>query len=189
MIFDNKPLVITLKNKEIPYTLKTSNKAKQLRLSIKAGGKLVVTIPKRINPKEATKFMLDKEDWIIKTIEKTKLLPPKRLKGEKAEYKQHKKKALEMATNKVEHFNKFYGFNYNTIRIKNNETRWGSCSINKNLNFHYKIVFLEENLANYLIVHELCHLKEMNHSKRFWDLVAKAIPDYKVLRKLMRNIA
>ncbi|MDE1924740.1 MAG: M48 family metallopeptidase [Patescibacteria group bacterium] len=74
------------------------------------------------------------------------------------------------------------------IFIKNLKTRWGSASKNGNLNFHYKILFLPPHLASYLVVHEVCHLKEFNHSKEFWALVASELPDYKKLRKELRLI-
>jgi predicted metal-dependent hydrolase len=90
---------------------------------------------------------------------------------------------------KIIYFNSFYNFKYNKIFIKNHQRRWGSCSSKRNLNFNYKIIFLPERLQNYLIVHELCHLKEMNHSKGFWALVAKTIPDYEKLNKQLKKIA
>lgn len=180
---------IILKDSEITYKLVKSTRAKHLRISVKPGGILVVTIPSRVKVDHATKFIIDKQDWILKTLKKSKDVPIKRLKGDAKEYKLNKRKAFEIAQKKVEEFNRFYNFSYNKISIKNNKTRWGSCSIDRNLNFHYKIAFLDEELANYLVVHELCHLKEMNHSQRFWDLVAKTIPNYKVLRKTMRNLA
>ena len=76
----------------------------------------------------------------------------------------------------------------NRIAIRNTKSRWGSCSSKGNLNFNYRIVFLPAGLADYLIVHELCHLKEFNHSPRFWDLVRLAVPDYKKLRKELRGV-
>lgn len=85
-------------------------------------------------------------------------------------------------------FNKVYGFKYGRVTIRNVKTRWGSCSKKGNLNFNYRIVFLPKELADYLVVHELCHLGEFNHSQKFWDLVAKAQPNYKKLRKELRKI-
>ena len=90
--------------------------------------------------------------------------------------------------NRIGYFNKFYNFEINRIAIKNQKTRWGSCSSKKNLNFNYKIIYLKPALADYLIVHELCHLGQLNHSKKFWDLVFKTIPDYvKINRELRRT--
>lgn len=89
--------------------------------------------------------------------------------------------------NKISYFNKFYNFEINRVAIKNTSTRWGSCSSKRNLNFNYKIIYLKKELADYLIVHELCHLKEFNHSKKFWELVSKTIPNYvKINRELKR---
>jgi len=94
-----------------------------------------------------------------------------------------------LVKDKIEVFNKIYGLiPLNRIAIRNTKSRWGSCSTKGNLNFNYRIVFLPPKLADYLIVHELCHLKEFNHSKRFWDLVARAVPDYKKLQKELKKI-
>jgi predicted metal-dependent hydrolase len=87
------------------------------------------------------------------------------------------------------HFNAFYNFSYNDVRIKNVKTRWGSCSTKGNLNFNYKIALLPPHLVDYIIVHELCHLEQMNHSVKFWSLVAKTIPDYRVRRAELRHQA
>lgn len=86
------------------------------------------------------------------------------------------------------HFNQFYQFSYNKVFIKSQRTRWGSCSSNANLNFNYRIIGLAPALQDYLIVHELCHLKEFNHGKAFWDLVALQIPDYQVLKTQLHAI-
>jgi predicted metal-dependent hydrolase len=96
--------------------------------------------------------------------------------------------ARALVKNRVEYFNRFYGFKINRIAIKNTKTRWGSCSSKGNLNFNYKIIYLKPHLADYLIVHELCHLGELNHSKRFWELVCKIIPDYAKVSKELKKI-
>ena len=77
---------------------------------------------------------------------------------------------------------------FNKIFIKNQKTRWGSCSSAKNLNFNYKILFLPYDLAEYLVVHELCHLEHMNHSKDYWNLVEYVLPNYKMSHKRLKNI-
>ena len=88
----------------------------------------------------------------------------------------------------ISHFNKIYSFTFDEVYIKNHKSRWGSCSRKGNLNFNYKIIFLPSEIADYIIVHELCHLAEFNHSKRFWSHVFRAIPDHKRRRKHLRLI-
>lgn len=92
-----------------------------------------------------------------------------------------------LVESRIRYFNSFYNFKINRIAIKNTSTRWGSCSSKRNLNFNYKIIYLRPDLADYLIVHELCHLGELNHSKRFWALVCKTIPDYTKSNKELRR--
>jgi hypothetical protein len=105
----------------------------------------------------------------------------------KRDFNKYKENALALAENRIKHFNQVYNFDINRIFIKNQRSRWGSCSSNKNLNFNYKIVFLEPHLADYIIVHELCHLKELNHSKRFWNLVGQCVPLYRDARRGLKN--
>ena len=98
------------------------------------------------------------------------------------DYKRYREAARALAHARVAHFNSFYGFRVGRISIRNVKTRWGSCSKRGNLNFNYKILFLPPHMADYIIVHELCHLKEFNHSQNFWDLVAKVVPEHKAIR-------
>lgn len=103
-------------------------------------------------------------------------------------YLENKERARELVQARVEFFAGVYGVSPNKIFIRNTKSRWGSCSTKHNLNFNYRIVFLPSRLADYLIVHELCHLKEFNHSSRFWDLVGLAMPDYKKLRLALKEV-
>ena len=105
----------------------------------------------------------------------------------KALYEKYKEEARELVLGRLEYFNRFYGLLWNRVSIRNQKTRWGSCSKKKNLNFHYKLALVPAPLADYVVVHELCHLKEFNHSGRFWDLVAETIPDHQRRRKELQK--
>lgn len=78
---------------------------------------------------------------------------------------------------------------YKKVFIKNTVSRWGSCSSKKNLNFSYRLATIPPHLAEYIVVHELCHLREFNHAKSFWDLVALTIPDYEERKEELRKLS
>jgi len=100
---------------------------------------------------------------------------------------QYKEEARVLITERLQHFNQAYNFEIRRVSIRNQRTRWGSCSKKGNLNFNYKVALLSPQLADYIIVHELCHLGEFNHSKRFWILVTKTIPNYPEIRRELRR--
>ncbi len=78
-------------------------------------------------------------------------------------------------------------FTYNTLRITSAMTRWGSCSSKKNINFSYRLIMSPKEAIDYVIIHELCHLRQMNHGPKFWKEVADIMPDYKVQEKHLKN--
>lgn len=183
---------ISVNGYSIEYVLKRNRRSKRIRLSVQNGGEVKVSIPFRMTAEQAehyvTKFILEKSDWLIKAIEKLKKFPPKKTAKEtREEYLKHKKDALHLVTERLKHFNAFYGYTYKKISIRNQKSRWGSCSKKGNLNFNYRIALLPQELSDYIVVHELCHVRELNHSKGFWDLVAKIIPEYKKLRKELHS--
>lgn len=92
-------------------------------------------------------------------------------------------KAKEYIPKKAEEFAQKHNFKFNSIKIKNLTSRWGSCSIKKNLSFNLKLMYFNYKVIDYVIIHELCHLQEMNHSHRFWNLVGEIMPDYKLQKK------
>ncbi len=98
-----------------------------------------------------------------------------------------KEEANKYIPKRVEFFSGKYGFSYNRITIKNQRTRWGSCSSKRNLSFNYRIMYFNSKVIDYIIIHELCHLKEMNHSKKFWNLVEEIMPDYKIYKQQLKS--
>ncbi len=97
--------------------------------------------------------------------------------------------AMEYIPKTVEKYAKIIGVDYGRITIRAQKTRWGSCSAKRNLNFNCLLMLLREELRDYVIIHELCHIKEMNHSPAFWQEVEKYCPDHKSLRKELREDA
>jgi len=96
-------------------------------------------------------------------------------------------RAKKLINERLKYYNQFYNFVYHKISIRRQKTRWGSCSSNKQLSFNYKLFFLPIELVDYVVVHELCHLKEMNHGKKFWQLVSQTIPDHKLRKKIINT--
>ncbi len=103
----------------------------------------------------------------------------------------HKNRALVLAKERLLFFNKFYQFNIENIRIKikNQKTRWGSYSKKGSMNFNYRIVHLPLHFVDSIIVHELCHVGEFSHSRVFWNLVYKTIPNYRELKRELNKRA
>ncbi len=93
-------------------------------------------------------------------------------------YLAHKEAARVLVLERLAHYNEFYQLSWKRVAIRNQRRSWGSCTSLGNLNFSYKILFLPTHLQDYIIVHELCHLAELNHGKGFWELVSKCAPAY-----------
>lgn len=181
---------ITLNNETVSYTLKMSARTKHLRFTLHPDGRFVVSAPARMSLKKIEMYLIQKTDWILKKCKEIRARAPvvRSAKQSKAHFLKHKAAALELAKKKVAHFNQLYQFTFQKITIKNQKTRWGSCSKKGNLNFNYKIALLPEVLVDYIVVHELCHLGAFNHSKKFWNLVARVVPNYKELRKKLKRM-
>lgn len=166
--------------KNVEYNVIVSRRARHMRLEVKQNGELVVTVPRGINYSFVERFLYQKSAWIADKLRYFDSIKDKIfLNTSRREFLKYKESAKLLVKNRVAHYNRFYYFKVNRIAIKNTKSRWGSCSKKGNLNFNYKIALLPEKLADYVIVHELCHLGELNHSKRFWKLVSLTIPNYR----------
>ena len=150
------------------YTVRKSARARLMRITVRADERVIVTIPKRVSEEAGRLFFESKRVWIEGAILKLRKRKKQAFDIPRAtarDYALRKDEALLLVLRKLEHFNKIYNLSWNRVSIKNTSSRWGSCSKRGNLNFNYRIVYLPEAYADYLIVHELCHLKEFNHSQ------------------------
>lgn len=103
-------------------------------------------------------------------------------------YLQYKESARILIHQKLQEWNSVYDFTYNRVAIRNTTRSWGSCTSLKNLNFSYKILFLPTHLQDYIIIHELCHLQELNHGPQFWKLVAQEVPNYEDCKRELATL-
>ncbi len=168
------------------YTIKYHARSRRITISIHGDGGVVVTAPRRVSEAMIHAFVVQKKGWIESTQqkqrEKRKEIIPQSTVSQPS-YEACKSRAKKLVTSRVEEVNKHYHFDYARISVKDLKSRWGSCSTKRNLNFHYKLLFLPLDLVDYVVAHELCHLKEMNHSEKFWKLVSTVVPDYKKKRQ------
>lgn len=173
-------------NSTIIAQVRKSSRARNMRITVRTDGTVRAVQPARVGYFDFMRFLTGKAEWIKEKVDFFKAHPVTKVlrnRHTKREYALYRVQARKLAEVRLAYFNEQYGFSYKKIFIRNQKTRWGSCSSKGNLNFNYKIALLPSHLADYVIVHELCHLGELNHSKRFWDLVARTMPDYKGLKK------
>ncbi len=156
------------------------SKRKTVSLEIKKDLTLLVRAPLWFKDADIERFIREKSEWIEIHREKMKS------RQEESEPRLSKEeiyaladKALEIIPQKTAHYAKLMGVQYGRITIRNQVSRWGSCSSKRNLNFNCLLMLCPDEVVDYVIIHELCHLKEMNHSKRFWELVSVYCPEYK----------
>lgn len=162
-------------NNEIPeYEIKYS-KIKNIYIQIK-NGKIIVKAPKRVSKKEIEKILKQKTEWIQKAIEKEN-------KKQEKEPLYTKEKFKEIIEKNANELIQETGLKPNKITIKQIKYAWGSCSSKKNITLNLELIKYSQQAIRYVILHELCHLKYMNHSKDFWNLVEKYMPNYKQVKK------
>lgn len=173
--------------KMIEYTFIRS-KRKSVGISVKPDGSVIVRAPLYCSKRQADAFVNEKQAWIEqakrKMAERRTVAPENGL--SKEELAKLKKQARITLTAMVEEQAKIMGVTYGTISIRAQKTRWGSCSSKGNLNFNCYLMLLPENIQRYVVVHELCHRREMNHSRAFWREVEKYRPTYKEDRQQLR---
>lgn len=173
------------------YKLIRSNR-RTISIQINQDLSIVVRAPRRVSQREIDNFVKEKEPWINKHLKQIRErneineITPIDYLSEK-EIKELGDKALEFIPERVRYFAGIIGVSYGRITIRNQKTRWGSCSSKGNLNFNCLLMLTPPEVIDYVIVHELCHRKEMNHSRAFWNEVGRVLPNYKECEKFLKR--
>ena len=163
-----------------------------LSLQVRRSGEVIVRAPLHASLKEIRAFVRKNSSWLEKHIaavrkekEEEEKHPVQLLTME--EIRSLADEAMRVLPARVSHFASLAGVTYGRITIRNQKTRWGSCSSKGNLNFNCLLMLAPPAVQDYVVVHELCHRKEMNHSPRFWAEVERIIPDYKTYEKWLKT--
>ena len=151
-------------------------------MAVYGNGEVLVTVPYGVSDLVVQKFVYEKSAWIMRKINIFRQYDFGVDVYDKDNFAKYKNSAGILINKRILHFNRDGVFCINDVCVRKQKTRWGSCSQKGNLNFNYKILFLPKKLQDYIVVHELCHLKEFNHSQNFWKLVGSILPEYKDLR-------
>lgn len=168
------------------YTLIRSDR-KTLALQVKKDGQVVVRAPRRTSERKIEAFVAAHEEWIRKTQEKFAEARERSPVITEEARRAGIETARRILPQRTAYFAGRMGVTYGRITIREQRTRWGSCSAQGNLNFNWKLVLLPPEVLDYVVVHELAHRKEMNHSPRFWAVVEQELPDYRKRRQKLKE--
>jgi len=159
-----------------------------MRLTVREDGRVLVSAPRCVLVRDIETFVHEQAGWINeRRLDHRKRYGKHRIFFSRTRYMATKEYARAILKSRVGFLNEHYGFTVGSIAVRNQRTLWGSCSTSGNLNFNYRLVYLPHVLQEYVVVHELCHLGEHSHSKRFWLFVAQKLPHFRALDRELKR--
>ena len=175
-----------------PYEIIYSNR-KTLAIQITSDSRVRVRAPRQMSRAEIESFLTEKESWVLKHLRNmtqtgTSASDPASAPLSDSERRRYIHMAREIFTRQVCFYANRMNVSYGRISIREQKTRWGSCSSEGNLNFHWKLVLMPPEVLDYVVVHELAHRKEMKHSRKYWAEVKNVLTDYEKRRKWLKEI-
>jgi len=170
-----------------PVVFAQSNRAKRISISVRPFRPIRVAFPRRISIKKAKKFLHANLDWAGKSLKKAREAEERHKTALKSRPNIPKEKAKAILRNRLQELADKHGFTYNRVFIRNQKTKWGSCSARNNINLNINLALLPGELRDYVILHELAHTRIKNHSKEFWAQMDGLVGDAKRLKKQMRK--
>ena len=170
-----------------PVLFAKTKRTKRLSITIKPFRGIRVAVPYRLSFKKAQKYFQSNITWAKKSLEYIKKVEQEHITTVNHNHRLDKAKARTVITERLNYLADKYGFDYNKLFIRNQKTRWGSCSEKNNINLNINLARLTEDLMDYVILHELVHLEIKNHSKQFWSELDKYVGNAKELDKKLRK--
>ena len=165
------------------------SRRRTLGLEVKGDGTVNARVPMRAPREIVERFIEEHKEWILKkrcewgmnkAVDSSKILPA-------VGRKEGKQKIKKLIEERVAYYARIMGVTYQRISMRNQKTRWGSCSTKGTLSFNWRLMLAPPAILDYVVVHELCHLTHMNHSPAFWQAVGQVCPDYKECHKWLRE--
>lgn len=163
------------------------SRRKSIVIQVVAGDHVLIKAPNSMPQKAIDEIYSKNKEWIAKKIRQVREREQQKISISKTELESMYKKAMEVIPAKCKHYADIMGVSYNRITIKKQKTRWGSCSSKGNLNFNVLLMAMPDDVQDYVVIHELCHLREMNHSPAFWELVSTYMPSYGAKRRYLNT--
>ena len=166
------------------------SRRKTIALEVTADVRVIVRAPMRMKEKEIARFVQEKSVWIEKSLELVRQRKAEREAQEKLSAEDIRRladQAIELLPGRVAYYAPQVGVTYGKITIRNQKSRWGSCSAKGNLNFNCLLMLTPPEIQDYVVVHELCHRRQMNHSEQFWREVERILPDYGERRRWLKE--
>jgi len=170
----------------LAYTITYSHR-KTLAIWVKRDASVFVRSPMGYPLRKIEHFIELKKDWILRTVEKMKNIRQNESSMKTVLWKWDKKEALSTIVERVEKYAKIMDLSYNQVKLSNARCNWGSCTPRNDILINWRLVHFPLSVLDYVVIHELAHLRERNHGARFWSLVKTHCPEYKELRKILRN--
>ena len=173
----------------ITYEIIKSSR-KTIAVEVRQDGSVLVRAPRNCPQSRIDTFLKEKQAWVLAKVEEQKEKEADSMKIQplsEAEQRLYRDKAREIFEQKVSYYAQMMGVSYGRIAIRDQKTRWGSCNGEGNLNFNWRLIFAPAGVLDYVVVHELAHRKEMNHSPRFWKVVEDTMPEYRKYQKWLKE--
>lgn len=180
------PDVLEIEDIRLPVVLERK-KRKTLAIQITQQEQLLIKAPLQMPEREIYAFLQKRRFWIYKQFRRVQKENETRIVYSEEEIKKLKEEARSVLTDKTYAYAKSLGVTYNRIRIGSQKTCWGSCSSKGTISYNWHLILMPEEVQDYVVVHELCHLLEMNHSKFFWQKVASVMPEYATYREWLKR--